>query len=111
MDGHVLKIVLGPAQEENIEEILHAGKSHHGTYHPRGDHGALLLQRLELRLDVLSNVRWSLHFRTPLAAVCVSVDNGTKREGIRDKVRVSHVVQHPHLVEERVGVIGAVQIA
>ena len=47
----------------------------------------------------------------PLAAVHVSVGNGTEREGIGDKVGISHVVQPPHLFEERAGAIGAVRIA
>jgi hypothetical protein len=47
----------------------------------------------------------------PLASVCVSVDNDTEREGVGDKVRISYVVQPPHLVREQVGAIGAVWIA
>ncbi len=99
MDRHIVEIVLGPALEENVEEILQAGKSHGDAYCPSGDCGALLLQRSELGLDVLIIVQRPLHFRMPIAAVHLSVDNGTKREGVGDRVGISHVVQPPHLVK------------
>ncbi len=35
MDGHVLKIVLGPTMDENVEVILCTGKSHRDITEPK----------------------------------------------------------------------------